>query len=145
MKNTVEFTFSTDPPTPDISVYIQISPNYIDWFTLKQGLTGLDGTFKASYTFERPGSIYCRALWMWENHTFVEGYALQIVAYYSSPCIIATVAYGSPMAPEVAYMSYVRDNLLVQRKLAKGLLRLGMPFTTAGPLPWPSLPPILKP
>jgi hypothetical protein len=62
-KNTVEFTFSTNPPTPDIPVYIQISPNFVDWPTLKQGLTGSDGTFKASYTFERPGSIDCRALW----------------------------------------------------------------------------------
>jgi hypothetical protein len=30
----------------------------------------------------------------------------------SSKCIIATAAYGSEMAPEVAYMRYVRDNLI---------------------------------
>jgi hypothetical protein len=30
----------------------------------------------------------------------------------STKCIIATAAYGSEMAPEVAYMRYVRDNLI---------------------------------
>ena len=122
-KNTVEFTFSTNPPTPGIPVYIQISPNFVDWLTLKQGLTGSDGTFKASYRFERPGSIDCRALWIWENHTFIAGYPLQIVAYYSSPCIIATVAYGSPMAPEVAYMRHVRDDLIGSTEVGKEIVK----------------------
>jgi hypothetical protein len=36
----------------------------------------------------------------------------QISTGSSSKCIIATAAYGSEMAPEVAYMRYVRDNLI---------------------------------
>jgi hypothetical protein len=60
---------------------------------------------------------------IWENHTFIAGYALQIVAYYSSPCIIATVAYGSPMAPEVAYMRYVRDNLIGSTEIGGRLVK----------------------
>jgi hypothetical protein len=132
-KNTVEFTFSTNPPTPGIPVYIQISPNFVDWLTLKQGLTGSDGTFKASYRFERPGSIDCRALWIWENHTFIAGYPLQIVAYYSSPCIIATVAYGSPMAPEVAYMRHVRDDLIGSTEVGKEIVKAWNAFYYSWP------------
>jgi hypothetical protein len=60
---------------------------------------------------------------MWENYTFVEGYALQITAYSSSPCIIATVAYGSPMAPEVAYKRYVRDNLIGSTEIGERLVK----------------------
>jgi hypothetical protein len=39
----------------------------------------------------------------------------------SSRCIIATAAYGSEMAPEVAYMRYVRDNLIGSTPTGKTL------------------------
>jgi len=45
----------------------------------------------------------------------------QLSTSSSSKCIIATAAYGSEMAPEVAYMRYVRDNLIGSTQAGKAL------------------------
>ena len=45
----------------------------------------------------------------------------QLSSSSSSTCIIATAAYGSEMAPEVAYMRYVRDSLIGSTPTGKTL------------------------
>ena len=39
-----------------------------------------------------------------------------------SPCVIATAAYGSDMAPDVVYMRYVRDNMIGSTPTGRGLV-----------------------
>ena len=38
------------------------------------------------------------------------------------PCVIATAAYGSDMAPDVVYMRYVRDNMIGSTPTGRGLV-----------------------
>jgi hypothetical protein len=113
----VSVTVSTFPPTQGLDVGLEVSQDNQQWSTWATGKTGSDGKFTTSLSFTIQGVYQVRARW---NGGTTESITITAVL---SPCIIATVAYGGPKAPEVVHMRHVRDDLIGSSELGKTLVR----------------------
>jgi|GEM_PF-2256066 len=84
------------------------------WNTLTQVSTNPDGSYSYSWTPGEPGTYELRALL--ESGGRYDAYISETIRVNveepSSPCIIMTAAYGSPLYEEVSFVRHVRDDLI---------------------------------
>jgi len=112
----VSITVSTFPSTQDLDVALEVSQDNQEWSTWATGRTGSDGKFTTILSFTVQGVYQIRARWNGGTTASIT------IAAVLTPCIIATVAYGSSMAPEVVHMRYVRDDLIGSSEIGKILV-----------------------
>jgi len=112
----VSITVSTAPTTQDLDVAVEVSQDNQQYTTWATGRTGADGKFTTTLSFTTQGVYYIRAKWNEGTTTAITITAME------TPCIIATVAYGGPVAPPVVYMRHVRDDLIGSSKTGQALV-----------------------
>lgn len=107
---------SQGPPVQSATVTI-----YVDGSQACSGGSDSSGTYSCSYSPSQGGhSWYATA----SKSGYASGTSQTWAFTYQPPgrCIIATVAYGSEMAPDVVYMRYVRDQVIGSTHAGRALV-----------------------